>query len=287
MRSCIYCGKELEKDEKCSCPQAQAHRRAREAAQGQPNESGKEQTGYQYTNQQSNTYHTGYTKRENAIKHAWEKHRAKKRARAKNGNTGVWDDIWQSFVNTIKAPVNAVTNPRYISRASIVLLAMIQGAVIWLCMYFLRTGIVRSPFGLMMSIITINPGKASSLLWMLMTIVSGALGGVVFFVIYSGVFYLINRYIFKRRSGFWNFSQRMILTSVPFTLICIIGCVFGLISSTTLAIMIVCGATAMIALTYEALRSEWISQSSTSVMYSMMVGFFIIVSIICYLIRLS
>ena len=280
MRSCAYCGKELEKGEKCTCPQSAARR-------SQSSENNYSYTNTQQNQQTNNSYQTGYTKRENPIKHAWEKHRAKRNARVKRGNAGIWDDMWLSIVNTIKSPVLSISNPRYISHAAIILLAMLQGALIWLCMYFLRTGVVRSPFGIMMSIITVNPAKMHSFYWMIMTTISGAFGGIIFFLLYSGVFYMLNRYIFRRRTGFWNFSQRMILTPIPFTLICLIGCVFGLISSTTLAIMIICGIISMVVLTYEALKSEWASQSSGRIMYNMMFGFFIIVFIVCYLIRLS
>lgn len=290
MRSCAYCGKELADGELCNCPQAVMRRSGNKQQNGnnqQNTQTAQGGTQQNTWNNNGNSYRTGYTKKENKVKHAWEKHRAKAKARVKTNNTGIWQDMVSCFTRALKSPVDAMINPRIMNNAAIIILSAIQGAIIWLCMYFLRTGIVRSPFGIMLSIITINPYKANSILWILTAIASGALGGILFFLIYTGVFCLIDRFVFRQSGSFWNMAQRLISAPIPFTLICVIGCVFGLISSTSLAIMIICGIIAMIALTYEALKAQWISFSSTKIIYSMMLGFFIIVSIICYIVRIA
>ena len=60
MRSCIYCGRDLEKDEKCGCPGAVNARRAKENAE---NSAGNGENWQANTNSgwQDNTYRTGYT----------------------------------------------------------------------------------------------------------------------------------------------------------------------------------------------------------------------------------
>lgn len=293
MRSCAYCGRDLADGEQCNCPQAVARRNGNNNGTDNQNnsqhtsESQNTTSGHSGWNYTHGSYQTGYTKKENKFKRTWERRKAKAQARVKTNHAGLWNEVSSCVKRAFRSPVDAMINPRIMSSKAIVLLSAIQGAIIWLCMYLLRKGVVRSPFGLMLSILTVNPYKSNSLLWILATIVSGALGGILFFVIYNGIFCLIDKFIFRQNGSFWNMAQRLICAPIPFTLICVIGCVFGLISSTSLAIMIICGIIAMLALTYEALKAQWVSYSSTKILYSMMLGFFIIVSIICYIIRLA
>ena len=71
---------------------------------------------------------------------------------------------------------------------------------------------------------------------------------------------------------------------IPFTVICVIGTLLSFLAPITLAILLLCGAATVAVLTYEALRTEWISRSPGKVMYAMMLGYFVFFSIVCHLI---
>ena len=72
MRSCMYCGRELEKGEMCTCSQSVAHRKQKEQASANTNEKNKEkhkkneQKNESYTNPyRTETYYkTGYVGKE-------------------------------------------------------------------------------------------------------------------------------------------------------------------------------------------------------------------------------
>ena len=297
MRSCIYCGRELEPDEQCSCAGAVARRNAKNASNGkstaEENSAFESRSEYNKNHQNRTTYQTGYTKRDNRFKRAWDKHKAKSSARRNAYRSGVsvrgfWSGLRELFVRLIMSPVDTVSNPGYINIGTALTLSGLSGAVVNACLYFLRTGAIRSPFRLMLSLLTLHPMQSySNLLYIFLSMVSGFLGGMLVFCIYSGIFWLINRFLFRQRTTFREFSPRLSLTFIPPAITSVIGILFGMISSTTLAILVVCGLIGMLVLTYEALRSEWISLSPGRVMYAMMLGCFVFVSVICYLIRIS
>lgn len=309
MRSCIYCGRELKDGEQCTCPGAVARRRAKAAAgstSGESTGASHEQYGSadssraadssaQYSQQQSSSYQTGYTHRDNPIKNAWEKSRqkahARKSARRSSGSyssSGFWRELWRLMVRLVKSPVDTVSNPGYISKGTALMLSAIAGGIINVCIYFIITGAVRSPFGIALSLLTLNPVRSySNLLYILLNLLSGAVSGILIFFIYAGIFWLINRFIFRLRTPFWDFAPRMSLTPIPLVLASIIGILLGTLSSTTLAILVICGMIGMVVLTYEALRTEWISLSPGKVMYSMLLGCFVFTAVICYIFRLS
>lgn len=302
MRSCIYCGRDLKDGEQCNCPGAVARRRAKEAASG--GQSAEDSAGRRYTpdsenkNNNDSSYHVGYMHRDNIIKEKWQNFRAKARARknarsssadaARAERRGFWRGLWKLTARLITSPVDTVSNPGYISKGTAVMLAAISGGIINVCLYFLKTGAVRSPFGIVLSLLTLNPVNSySNLLYILLHLLSGAVSGVLIFFIYAGIFYLINRFIFRLRTAFWDFAPRFALTPIPLVLAGVIGILLGMLSSTTLAILIICGIIGMAVLTYEALRTEWISHSPGRVMYAMLLGCFVFAAIICYIFRLS
>ena len=77
------------------------------------------------------------------------------------------------------------------------------------------------------------------------------------------------------------------LTTIPFALTAGIGTALSMISSTTLLILLLTGAVSWVILTYEALKTEWISFTRGRVLYGIMIGFFALFTFICYFIRIS
>ena len=285
MRSCIYCGRELEKGEVCSCPQSVARRHAKSNASSAENSREKSGNNSYNPNYNQNTYTTGYTKKESKIKRAWERHKMKRSI--KRSEEAVSKNLLVILKQFFKSPVETVINPPYMSKLLIIVLAALQGALVWLSMYFILTNVRRGPFAMLAAFLSFNGHGYQNILEMLFTVLSGAISGVMLYFIYSGVFYGINRLVFRFDTRFWDFSQRFALTGIPLAVVGVAGALFSTFSSTTLMILMLCGAASWVVLTYEGLKTEWITKTSGKTAYAMMLGFFIIFSVICYMIRLS
>lgn len=282
MRSCVYCGRELEKGEVCNCPASAARRNAAEKT----SDSEHKRDGNSYNpNYNKNTYTTGYTKKESKFKQAWERHKMKKNVRTANEN--ISENVVGVLKRFFKSPIETVINPPYMSKLLVMVLVALQGALAWLSMYFILTNVRRGPFAMLATFLSFNGQGYKNIVEMLLTVISGAISGVIVYFVYSGVFFGINRLIFRLNTRFWDFSQRLALTGIPLALVGAVGAVFSTFSSTTLIILMLCGAASWVVLTYEGLKTEWVTKSSGKTMYAMMLGFFIIFSVVCYLVRLS
>jgi hypothetical protein len=304
MRSCIYCGKELAPGEKCSCAASEARRRASENASNGAAENNEAQTNdqaktehtedYKYNDPNRTTYRTGYTHTDGKFKRAREKARARKSAHREyraysGGSKAFWREQWNNFLSALRSPVEAVQNPKRMGMGLMVGLWALQGALMWLCVYFIMTNVPRGPFAMLGNLLALRGAAGYRTLgYMLMYVLSGAVGGVMMFFLYTGVFYGVNRLIFRDRStSYTSLCERLAVTAVPLAAAAIIGTALSFISSTTLLILLLCGITACIVLTYEALKTQWSYIPSGRVVYGMLLGFFIIFTIICYIVRLS
>lgn len=293
MRSCIYCGRELEKDEVCNCPQSAAYRAKRNEAASDKTAADKsnQKTKYQNPYRTETSYKTGYAGKENKFERAKSKFktkRAAKKSAAKNINPkGFFRGLLRYIADFIKSPVDKISNPGHLKKSAILTIAALQGAVLWLCMFFILRGGAVGPFKFLASLMSFNGEAGYRLVAMiLLAIVSGAVGGIVMFFLYSAIFYLINRFIMRLGTGYWEFSIRLVSAWIPFTVICAIGALLSILSPITLMILVLCGAATVVVLTYEALRTEWISQSPGKVMYAMLLGYFVFFAIVCHLILL-
>lgn len=288
MRSCIYCGRELEKGEVCQCPQSVAYRQRKNNSSDTHRNTQKHKKSdksYGGGNREETSYKTGYAGGDSFFERRRDRYRAKKAARAyshtkTNGN---FRGFWRYIIEVLKNPVDKIINPNYLSKAAIITIAAAQGALLRLCMFFVVHGSV-GPFRFLSLIMNFDiNGGLKIILSMLLAIVSGAISGVVLFLIYSGIFYLINRFIMRANTGYWDISVRLASTWIPFTVICVLGAVLSILSPITLIVLLICGIVSVIVLTYEALKTEWISRTPSKVMYSMMLGYFIFFIIVCHL----
>lgn len=296
MRSCIYCGRELEKDEVCNCPQSVARRAAKnnESAKSDANDKNtqKENThNYKNPYRTETSYKTGYAGKESHFERTRTKFHTKRAARKSSARTadpkGFFAGLWRYVVNFIKSPVDSITNPGHIGKGAILTIAAVMGAVLWLCMFFILRGGAVGPIKLLASAMSFNGSAGYKLIGMIaLSIVSGAISGIVLFFLYSGIFYLINRFIMRLRTDYWEFCIRLVSAWIPFTVICVIGTLLSFLAPITLAILLLCGAATVAVLTYEALKTEWISQPAGKVMYAMMLGYFVFFTIVCHLILL-
>ncbi len=288
MRSCIYCGRELEKGEVCTCPQSVARRNAKSSSEPQDKQKAK-QNNYNDPFRTETSYKTGYTGKESRFERAKAKREARKAARktsAKNINPkGFFTGLWRYVIDFAKSPVEKVSNPGYLGKGAILTIAAIQGALLWLCMFFVMRGGAVGPFKFLASVMSFNGSAGYNLIAsMFMSLVSGAISGVVLFFLYSGIFYLINRFILRLKTAYWDFCVRLVGAWIPFTIICAIGAVLSILSPLTLVLLLLCGVVTVMVLTYEALKTEWIMYPPTKVMYAMILGYFVFFSILIHLI---
>lgn len=288
MRSCIYCGRELAPGEKCNCRNGARSRGGAEPQQ----EKKKTENAYSGYNDPNRTeYRTGYTKKDNIFTRMREKARARSNARhtaSGSANYGA-RNIWQMILSAITSPVDTVRNPAMIKLVTMIVLWAVQGALAWLCIFFVVTHSARGPFAMLANLLAFHGIEGYRVVgYMLLSMLSGAVAGVIGFFLYTGVFFGINRFLIRdKMTRYEEFCQRLAFTAVPFSLIALIGTVLSLISVTTLAVLLTCGAAVFVLLTYEALRTQWSGANPNRVIYMLMLGFFVIATVAGYVIRLS
>lgn len=300
MRSCAYCGKELAPGEKCNCAESCARRKAAEGAKVSKENTTEHTTRnstykkekhktYSYNDPNRTQYQTGYMHKDSKFKKAFAKAKVKRQSRRSYAKKNIFKTFYLDFIEVLRSPVEAVQNPHERSMGKMISIWAVQGAALWLCMYFIMTNVPHGPFALLGNLLAfrgIDGYKAIA--YMLMAVASGAVGGIVMFFLYTGVFFAINRFIFRdRMTPYKNICERLAITAVPMALISIIGALFSMFSSTTLIILLICGAISFVIMTYEALKVQWVQYPNGKSVYGMMIGFFILLTVICYIIRLA
>ncbi len=283
MRTCMYCGRELAKGEKCTCPQSVMRRGGN--AQG-ASETGKSETNSnqnaqntQYTKNQGTSYKTGYAGKDSPFERARNRYKAKRAARGARPRGGTWRDIWSAVLS----PVEAVTNPPNLGIAAMLIIAAAMGAFLWLGVYFVLSGGGVGPFRLAAAMMGFGGGYPL-IARIGLTLLSGAVAGVIMFFLYTGIFYLIGRFVVRVREPYWQSCVRLVTAWIPFTAISLLGVLLSLLSPLTLAALILCGAAITAALTYVALKTEWYSVPPSKTLLSMLLGYFLFLSIMLRLI---
>lgn len=282
MRECIYCGRQLEAGENCSCAMSEARRRAKNAEQ--PQESTKEQKREEMK------------RKKQADKQEKKEHKARmrqarrtQRSFGKNADIGgAFHDFKRLLIAFIKSPVDTVMNPGEMSKMVVLLFVIIEGLFGGMCVYAITTGAARGPVGTLGAMMGLGGMDGYTLIkgWVLSAI-SGAICGIIVFFIYSGVFYIVNKFIFKQFTPYWEFVKRFAFVALPVTIIGTLGVILGFFSYRTFVILLICGLIGAILTTYEILRSVWYEKSATKIIYTMMICIFVIVTILINLIRFA
>lgn len=279
----MYCGKELKQGEKCDC-YASRVRRGETADDTQPEEP-KAQTEpeTEKKTEKKTRYSTGYAGGDNRFERARDRYKAKRAAKKNKNGGGFFTDWWHYVVTAIKNPVDSVTNPKSLGKGAILLIAAAAGALMWLCVFFIARGGAVGPFRLIAS--AMGFGEGWGLIAKILTaLLSGAVSGIVIFFLYSGIFYLINRFIIRMKTPYWYFCERLVSAWIPFTVICLIGALMSILSPITLTALVLCGAAVLAALTYEGLKTEWITVPPSKVLAAMMLGYFVFFAIMGHLV---
>ncbi len=275
MRSCIYCGKELEKDEQCMCPTSVAKRMSNSSG---TNNNSKKST---YSYGADNTYHTGYTKRENPLKRAWNNYMQRKRAARSKSNT-VKKPLKRNFIfdviSFIKSPVTTIYNPGEMSVFLVILISAISGIFTGLGLYTLLVKIISGAALIRTGSLNINMvvSGISSIFGATLIVVFGAVSGIVLFLICTASMYIISRGIFKCHMRFWEFASKLVLCPLSVAISSILAIVFGMFSVSVFSIIILCGIITSFVLTYEALRSIWNTKTTNQVLYGMLLSILIV-----------
>lgn len=289
MRSCIYCGRELKKGEMCTCSESVARRNAKNSStQKTENTQKTDSKTYRNPYKTETSYKTGYAGKENWYERAKTKANTKKAAKKSRNNIdakGFFGNLWRYVLQFIKSPIDSITNPSHLGRGAILLISAIQGALLWLCMFFILRGGSVGPLKFIASAMSFNGSAGYKLIGTIfLCMASGAVSGIAIFFLYSGIFYLINRFVMRLKTDYWEFCIRLVSAWIPFTVICLIGTVLSILSPITLAVLVGCGALSVAVLTYEALKTEWISIPPAKVLYGMILGYFVFFSIMSHLV---
>lgn len=280
MRECIYCGRQLEAGEKCTCAMSEARRRAKDGdTVKEENPKSKKYTKKQEKNRRKEA------RKENARetrKNTWKPNGAKSDVK------GLFRDFKNLFISFIKAPVDTVMNPGEMSKTMIFMFVIIEGIIAGMSLFAVTTGAVRGPIGTLGAMMGFGGMNGYELVrgWILSAL-SGAVCSVIIFFVYSGVFFLVTKFIFKQFTPYWEFVKRFAFAAIPMTIIGTVGVILGLFSYQTFLILLISGIVGVILITYEILRSVWYSKSPTKIIYTMMLCIFIIVTILTGLLRFA
>lgn len=277
----MYCGRELKKGEKCTCPQSVTRHGG---GANDTSSNGRKKTDYntqntQRTQNRQTSYRTGYAGTGSQHERAKNRYRAKRAARRGMGRGG----IRQYIVSSIITPVESVTNPVNPGMAVMLLIAAVMGALLCFDVYFALVGSGSRPYWYIMASMGLDDGY-SLISGVGVAVLAGAIMGVVMFFLYTGIFYFINRFVMRLHTAYRDFCVRLVTAWIPFAFICLVGVLFCLLSTITLTALILCGAVISSALTYVALKTEWYSVPPSKALFSMLLGYFLFLSIMLRLI---
>lgn len=281
VRSCIYCGKELKKDEQCTCPTAVAKRMAHTSdTNNTKDNSANSGSAYSYSTK-NNTYHTGYTKKENPIKSAWRTYLQRKKAARANNSTvkkPLRRNLIFDMLSFIKSPVTTVYNPGEMSVAFILLISAISGIFTSFGIYTLLVKIINGAATIKTGSLNVNMvvSGINGVSGAAIIAVIGAVFGMVFFLVCCAGMYFVSRAVFKYNMRFWEFASKLVLCPLAVSVSGILAIVFGMFSTAVFLLIILCGTIASFVLTYEALRSIWNTKTPNQVLYGMLLSILIV-----------
>ena len=268
MRECIYCGRNLEKNEICTCAMSVAKRMEKERVEHQEDKSP--------------------GKKKEKIKKERVKRPGTKRKQVKSDAKNAFIRAWRLFVSFVKSPADTVMNPGEMSWATIIVLVIFQGIITGLCAFSVITGAVRGPISFLGNAVGLKGLAGYEIIkgWLLAGI-SGALGGILVFYLYSGIFFAVNKWIIRQFSPYHEFVKRFAFVALPLSLLGILSVVLGMFSQTTFILLIICGLTGCVVITYEILRSMWYNKTPGKIMYLMMGCIFVFLLILINFIKFA
>jgi hypothetical protein len=250
----MYCGKELKKDEKCDCRQSNIHR----------------------ANATDNNSSEKKKKSKTASKVKFKKVRDNRYFDKEN----IMSRMKSLIFSFLRDPVYTVSNPGNADRTESIILIALQGIVFSLITFFSYSGMKRSMLSILVNAVGLKGvGGFKNIGLLLLSMISVTIFNFILYFIITGIFYLESRYLFKSRAEFWDIAVRFAISTLPVTLIGLVGIVISLFSMTTVFTLLIAGMISAIILNYEGLNSVW-NFSPSRTMYIIASGYFIYLGIV-------
>ncbi|MCH5186051.1 MAG: YIP1 family protein [Oscillospiraceae bacterium] len=251
MRCCMYCGKELNKDERCDCPQSRAYR-----ASAEKRADGAEKA-------------SSGTRGKNKA----QKVKFKRSHRVNERKKGIFGEFKSFIASFFRDPVYVVSNPGAFDKVQSIITVALEGIVFSLIIFFSYSGMKRSIFGVVLNAVGFGGVEGLKTAGMLAAcILSVTLINFALYFIITGIFYLESRYLYRSNAGFWDIASRFAISTVPVTAVGLIGIVLNFISMTTVIAVLMAGMISSFILNYEGLSSVW-NFSPSRTMYIMSSGY--------------
>lgn len=297
MRECIYCGRQLEKGEVCTCAMSVAKRREREAARKAAEPKDEKKAKAEEKDRKKAEKERAKQKEKAEKERMREARRNARRSSNMYGNYGgaykskaknALGEVWRLFRSFLRSPIETVMNPGEMSVSTIMIFVIIEGMIGGLSAFSVISGASRGPVRLLGNLMGFSGAQGyNTVAGWIASAFSGAVGGIVVFLLCSGIFYFINKWIFRQLTPYWEFSKRFSLAAIPVSIIGAVGVILGFFSQTTFAVLMIVGLVGTVVLIYEILRSAWYSSSAAKTMYAMLGGIFIFLMIALYIVRIS
>ncbi len=264
MRECIYCGRNLEKGEQCTCAVSVAKRMAKEGSAPPKEEPKKERA------------------KKERVKRPKVK-REKVKTEAKNS----FARAWQLFLSFIKSPVDTVMNPGEMSWATIIILAGFEGLIMGISASILTAGKLQSALNFIPQTANIGNFIGYNLINWTISGVCGIISGIAMFFLYASIFFVVNRFIMRQFMPYKEFVKRFAFVAVPVSVLAAISVVFGFFSVTTFLILLITGLVGSVIITYEILSSLWYAKTPARIIYTMLLCEFIFLMILMNFIKIA
>ena len=114
----------------------------------------------------------------------------------------------------------------------------------------------------------------------------GTFSGVILICLFLLVLWLANKVVTRRSVSFGDFAVRPVSAMIPVLVFGIFGIIINFFTIYGTIMLFLTGVIMWIIMTYEALRSEWSSMSSTKAMYAIALSFFVFFVVVFNVLRL-
>ncbi len=275
-RTCMYCGRELPKGERCNCPHSVKMRAEKE---------GKSSTSADNASSQEKTHtqNTTYTPPKKTWKQRWEEKKRTRpvRNKAYRPSNGGVRAFFAYVTECLRRPVYKAANPGYVSMWWTMLLVGLQGFVVSTAVFLTNSAVKKGLFGILSMAFGFRGIEGwKNILQMLATALSGTAMGYLQFFIMCTIFFLIGKLVLRSTASYKEYVERFAPCTIPLTAIGLMGVIFAVFSPAVISIMLICGVVIEVILIYESLRAYWHTKPDFLV-YTIVGGLFIY-AVFCY-----